>query len=230
MTEAAPTGDPRRAGGAPLRLWGGAWIRTVGGSAGVERQRPLRLAAGAVRPPELAGARPRPAPGRACSTTTSWRRCWRRSTRWRPTCVSGAFVATVADEDVHTALERGLVERLGVLGGKLRAGRSRNDQIATDLRLYLRAQARSLTELIADLQSALLEQAERHVESAAPGFTHLQRAQPVSFAHELLKHVHALTPRRQSTSRLGPADVPSHRWVPERWLVRPSGSTRRQPP
>lgn len=107
--------------------------------------------------------------------------------------LSGAFVASVADEDVHTALERGLVERLGVLGGKLRAGRSRNDQIATDLRLYLRVQARQLTELLSDLQAALLEQAERHVESVAPGFTHLQRAQPVSFAHELLKHVHALT-------------------------------------
>ena len=106
---------------------------------------------------------------------------------------SGEFVATVADEDVHTALERGLVERLGVLGGKLRAGRSRNDQIATDLRLYLRAEARALTELLGDLQAALLEQAERHIESAAPGFTHLQRAQPVSFAHELLKHVHALS-------------------------------------
>ncbi|MCZ3386904.1 MAG: argininosuccinate lyase [Actinomycetia bacterium] len=107
--------------------------------------------------------------------------------------LAGQFLPTATDEDVHTALERGLVERLGVLGGKLRAGRSRNDQIATDLRLYLRAQARLLTELLADVQAALLEQAERHVESAAPGFTHLQRAQPVSFAHELLKHVHAFT-------------------------------------
>ena len=105
---------------------------------------------------------------------------------------SGAFTPTIADEDVHTALERGLVERLGALGGKLRAGRSRNDQIATDLRLYLRAQARILTTLVVDLQSALLEQCERHVDTVSPGFTHLQRAQPVSFAHELLKHVQAL--------------------------------------
>jgi argininosuccinate lyase len=107
--------------------------------------------------------------------------------------VSGAFTPTIEDEDVHTALERGLVERLGrVLGGKLRAGRSRNDQIATDLRLYLRDQARVLTDLVVDLQAALLEQCERHLDTVAPGFTHLQRAQPVSFAHELLKHVHAL--------------------------------------
>jgi argininosuccinate lyase len=107
--------------------------------------------------------------------------------------LDGRFLPTVADEDVHTALERGLVERLGDLGGKLRAGRSRNDQIATDLRLYLRDQARLLAGDLASLQTALADQAAEHVETAAPGFTHLQHAQPVSFGHELLKHVHALT-------------------------------------
>jgi argininosuccinate lyase len=96
------------------------------------------------------------------------------------------------DEDVHTALERVLVERLGVLGGRLRAGRSRNDQVATDLRLYLRDAARALAADVIELQTALLEQAERHVETVAPGYTHLQRAQPVSFGHELAKHLHAL--------------------------------------
>ena len=64
--------------------------------------------------------------------------------------------------------------------------------MATDLRLYLRDQARVVTDLVVDLQAALLEQCERHIDTVAPGFTHLQRAQPVSFAHELLKHVHAL--------------------------------------
>ena len=106
--------------------------------------------------------------------------------------VAGRFVATDDDEDIHTALERGLVERLGSLGGKLRAGRSRNDQVATDLRLYLRAQARGLVGQVVQLQLALVDQAERHVETAAPGFTHLQHAQPVSLGHDLLKHVHAL--------------------------------------
>jgi argininosuccinate lyase len=105
--------------------------------------------------------------------------------------VSGAFTPTQADEDVHTALERGLVERLGTLGGKLRAGRSRNDQVATDFRLYLRDHARLVAEELKALQSALLDQAEAHVDTAAPGFTHLQHAQPVSFGHELAKHVHA---------------------------------------
>ncbi|MEQ7129466.1 argininosuccinate lyase [Actinopolymorpha sp. B11F2] len=96
------------------------------------------------------------------------------------------------DEDVHTAVERELVARLGPLGGKLRAGRSRNDQVATDFRLYLRDQARHLAAAIGDLQRALLDQAEHHAATPAPGFTHLQHAQPVSFGHELAKHVHAL--------------------------------------
>jgi argininosuccinate lyase len=104
---------------------------------------------------------------------------------------SGAFVPTVADEDVHTALERGLIERLGPLGGKLRAGRSRNDQIATDLRLYLRAHVRLLVQRLAELETALVDVAERHQDAAAPGMTHLQHAQPVLFAHHLLAHVQA---------------------------------------
>jgi len=106
---------------------------------------------------------------------------------------SGAFVPNETDEDVHTALERGLLERLGPdLGGRLRAGRSRNDQVATDFRLYLRDHARQIAGAVLDLADALADQAERYVDCAAPGFTHLQHAQPVSFGHELAKHVHAL--------------------------------------
>ncbi len=96
------------------------------------------------------------------------------------------------DEDVHTAIERHLIEVLGELGGRLRAGRSRNDQVATDFRLYLRDHARLVAMSVLDLQEAVLDQAEAHVDSLAPGFTHLQHAQPVSFGHELAKHVHAL--------------------------------------
>ena len=104
---------------------------------------------------------------------------------------SGEFRPTIEDEDVHTALERGLLERLGSLGGKLRAGRSRNDQVATDLRLYLRDHARLVVARLAELEQSLLDQAERHVDTPAPGMTHLQHAQPISFAHQLLAHVHA---------------------------------------
>jgi argininosuccinate lyase len=117
---------------------------------------------------------------------------------------SGAFVATPQDEDVHTALERGLVERLGPLGGKLRAGRSRNDQVATDLRLYLRDHARDVADRLIDLCDALTDQAERHLHTAAPGMTHLQHAQPIVFAHQLLAHVQSFA---RDLGRLADWDV-----------------------
>ena len=106
-------------------------------------------------------------------------------------CRSGQFTPTVADEDVHTALERGLIERLGPLGGKLRAGRSRNDQVATDLRLFLRAHVRVLVLRVIELETALADVSARYPEAPAPGFTHLQHAQPILFAHQLLAHVQA---------------------------------------
>jgi argininosuccinate lyase len=105
---------------------------------------------------------------------------------------TGDFRPTVADEDVHTALERGLLERLGTLGGKLRAGRSRNDQVATDLRMYLRDHVRRIVLAVADLETALITVAEQHRGVAMPGMTHLQHAQPVLLAHHLLAHVQAL--------------------------------------
>jgi argininosuccinate lyase len=124
----------------------------------------------------------------------------------------GRFIPGDEDEDVHTALERGLIERLGRLGGKLRAGRSRNDQVATDLRLYLRDAGAAVIAAVAGLERALITQAERLVDAPAPGMTHMQHAQPVSFAHHLLAHVHALVRdidrlddwnRRASVSPLG---------------------------
>ncbi len=114
--------------------------------------------------------------------------------RLRADVESGAFTPTVADEDVHTALERGLIERVGTeLGGRLRAGRSRNDQVATLFRMYLRDAARRITLLLADLQDALVGQASAHPGAAMPGRTHLQHAQPVLLAHHLLAHVHAVS-------------------------------------
>ena len=106
--------------------------------------------------------------------------------------VEGTVTPEPADEDVHTAVERALLARLGDLGGKLRAGRSRNDQVSTDFRLYLRDHARDIARAVIDLQDALLTQAQAHVLTFSPGFTHLQHAQPVSFGHELAKYVHAL--------------------------------------
>jgi argininosuccinate lyase len=106
-------------------------------------------------------------------------------------CAAGEFRPTIEDEDVHTALERGLLERLGALGGKLRAGRSRNDQVATDLRLYLRDHARGVAARVVELSEALTKQAERQLGVPAPGMTHLQHAQPILFSHQLLAHVQA---------------------------------------
>ncbi len=102
---------------------------------------------------------------------------------------AGTFRPAPEDEDVHTALERGLVERLGpALGGRLRAGRSRNDQVATLFRMYLRDQADTVAGLLLDLVDALAVHARRHLGVAMPGRTHLQHAQPVLLSHHLLAH------------------------------------------
>jgi argininosuccinate lyase len=103
----------------------------------------------------------------------------------------GSFVAIDTDEDVHSALERGLTEKIGAVGGALRAGRSRNDQVTTDLRLFSIDHMLEISRLITALQSAILEKAAEYVNDPAPGFTHIQHAQPVSFGHELAKHTHA---------------------------------------
>ncbi|GIG23091.1 argininosuccinate lyase [Cellulomonas chitinilytica] len=109
--------------------------------------------------------------------------------RLRVDVANGDFLPVLADEDVHTALERGLIDRAGAeVGGKLRAGRSRNDQIATLVRMYLRTQARSLAGLVLDVVDALVAQADAAGDASMPGRTHLQHAQPVLLAHHLLAH------------------------------------------
>ena len=104
---------------------------------------------------------------------------------------SGKFVAIESDEDVHSALERGLTAKLGAVGGALRAGRSRNDQVTTDLRMFAIDHMLEIAGLLTALQSSILEKAAEYVNDPAPGFTHIQHAQPVSFGHELAKHAHA---------------------------------------
>src|SRR5206468_4002482 len=95
-------------------------------------------------------------------------------------------------EDIHMVVEKQLREKLGPLGGKLHTGRSRNDQVALDLRLYVRAAGGQLLEAIASLESALITRAEEHVDTVMPGYTHTQRAQPVLLAHHLLAYVEML--------------------------------------
>jgi argininosuccinate lyase len=102
---------------------------------------------------------------------------------------AGSFPLEPTDEDLHGAIERWLVAELGELGGKLRAGRSRNDQIVSDLRLWSKAAADRVIAAIVGLQGALIDQAERHIDWLAPSYTHLQRAQPVVLAQPLLAFV-----------------------------------------
>ncbi|MBQ6907393.1 MAG: argininosuccinate lyase, partial [Clostridia bacterium] len=91
-------------------------------------------------------------------------------------------------EDIHMFVEQILTERIGDTGKKLHTARSRNDQVALDLRMYLRDESDEITALIRDLLTALADQSEEHVESIMPGYTHLQRAQPVSFGHYLMAY------------------------------------------
>ena len=95
-------------------------------------------------------------------------------------------------EDVHMNIERRLTDKIGDAGKRLHTGRSRNDQVATDIRLWLRDEISTIQDLIRDLQAALVDLAEQHAEVVMPGFTHLQVAQPVSFGHHMLAYVEML--------------------------------------
>jgi argininosuccinate lyase len=105
---------------------------------------------------------------------------------------SGAFVFKTEHEDIHMNVEARLAELIGPAAGRLHTGRSRNDQVATDFKLWVRDALDGLDADIKALQTALLAQAERHVDTVLPGLTHLQPAQPVSFAHHLLAYVEML--------------------------------------
>ncbi len=100
----------------------------------------------------------------------------------------GQFTFVPSDEDIHTAIERRVTEIAGPIGAKLHTGRSRNDQVALDMRLYVRREARSQAQRLDELQQVLLARAEESSEIAIPGYTHMQRAQPVLLAHHLLAH------------------------------------------
>jgi len=105
---------------------------------------------------------------------------------------SGSFEFAPTDEDVHTAVERRVTEIAGPAGGKLHTGRSRNDQSATDVRLWCRRELRVVAERVLQLQAVLVARADEAGPTYLPGYTHLQRAQPVLLAHHLLAHVWAL--------------------------------------
>ena len=106
--------------------------------------------------------------------------------------LNGEFVPCFPSEDIHYCVEEKLISMIGDLGKKLHTGRSRNDQVGTDLRLWLRKKIDEINDLIIDLQKALLSLADQNLYTLIPGYTHLQRAQPLSFAHHLLAYIEML--------------------------------------
>lgn len=105
---------------------------------------------------------------------------------------SGALVIDMSCEDIHMFVEAELTRRIGDAGRRLHTARSRNDQVALDIRMYLRDESAQIVKLIKSLISAVLSQAEKNEKSIMPGYTHLQRAQPITFAHHLLAYANML--------------------------------------
>ncbi|MCB0128599.1 MAG: argininosuccinate lyase, partial [Caldilineaceae bacterium] len=100
----------------------------------------------------------------------------------------GRFVLKAGDEDIHTANERRLTELIGAVAGKLHTGRSRNDQVATDVRLWLRKEIQTLRRHLHELIRVTVARAEQEIDILMPGYTHLQPAQPIRWSHWLLNH------------------------------------------
>jgi argininosuccinate lyase len=121
----------------------------------------------------------------------------RGMTQIRSEIEAGQFTWSLDHEDVHLNIEHRLTQLIGVAGKKLHTGRSRNDQVATDIRLYLRSASDQIQILLKAVQAALLNLAQNHVHTIMPGFTHLQVAQPISFAHHLLAYVEMFERDRQ---------------------------------
>ncbi|MEA2390553.1 MAG: argininosuccinate lyase [Solirubrobacteraceae bacterium] len=117
----------------------------------------------------------------------------------------GSFAFEPGDEDIHMAVERRITEIAGAVGGKLHTARSRNDQVATDVALFVRAHAHAAVEGVERLMTVLLDLAERHVDWPMPGYTHLQRAQPVYLGHHLLAYFWMLERDRERFRAAGQA-------------------------
>jgi argininosuccinate lyase len=100
----------------------------------------------------------------------------------------GQIEFSIEHEDIHMNIEKLLIDKIGPVGGKLHTGRSRNDQVATDMHLYLKNKTNEIIQLVQEVQQSILNQAKVNIETLIPGYTHLQRAQPVSFAHHLMAY------------------------------------------
>ena len=170
------------------KLWGGrfqksaeAWVDEFGASIGFDQQLVMEDIEGSVAHVTMLGAQ-------GILPTEDVATILDGLKQLNAKAEAGELEFTVANEDIHLNLEKMLIDLIGPVGGKLHTGRSRNDQVATDMHLFLKKRVVEVIGLIENFQKTLLAQAEEHVETIAPGYTHLQRAQPISFAHHLMAY------------------------------------------
>ena len=133
--------------------------------------------------------------GRPRHQARAWRRC-------KAEIESGKFKFSTKLEDIHFNVEARLTELIGPAGGRLHTARSRNDQVALDVRLWVRDTIDRLEAMLRDLQAALIDRAEEYAATIMPGFTHLQTAQPITFGHHLLAYVEMFGRDRSRLARL----------------------------
>lgn len=170
------------------KLWGGrfqksaeAWVDEFGASIGFDQQLVMEDIEGSIAHVTMLGAQ-EILPAEDVAKILGGLR------ELNTKAEAGELEFTVANEDIHLNLEKMLIDLIGPVGGKLHTGRSRNDQVATDMHLFLKKRVAEVIGLIENFQATILEKAEQHVETIAPGYTHLQRAQPISFAHHLMAY------------------------------------------
>ncbi len=170
------------------KLWGGrfqksaeAWVDEFGASIGFDQQLVLEDLEGSVAHVTMLGAT-------GILPSADVEAILSGLAQLKEKAIAGELEFSIANEDIHLNLEKMLIDLIGPVGGKLHTGRSRNDQVATDMHLFLKKRVQETIDLIATFQQTLLVQAEEHIETIAPGYTHLQRAQPISFAHHLMAY------------------------------------------
>lgn len=170
------------------KLWGGrfqksaeAWVDEFGASIGFDQQLVLEDLEGSVAHVTMLGAT-------GILPSADVEAILSGLAQLKEKAIAGELEFSIANEDIHLNLEKMLIDLIGPVGGKLHTGRSRNDQVATDMHLFLKKRVQETIDLIAIFQQTLLVQAEEHIVTIAPGYTHLQRAQPISFAHHLMAY------------------------------------------
>lgn len=168
------------------KLWGGrfqksaeSWVDEFGASIGFDQQLVLEDIEGSVAHVTMLGAQ-------NILPKEDVEKILDGLAQLKVKAEAGELEFSVSNEDIHLNLEKMLIDLIGPVGGKLHTGRSRNDQVATDMHLFLKKRVPEVIGLIEHFQKTIIEQAEQNVDTIAPGYTHLQRAQPISFAHHLM--------------------------------------------